>query len=409
MKIKTLHTAVALMALSILGACNDTASDIPYPEDTSVPEIFATSGKMKAAPGIEEASTDEPQLIEHNTFAAGSLLYFSQKGPNALNPNFTNPSESGNPYQYIYQYYPNDATWAEGYNFKVYNDPSQSETRLGFDWVEALNIGPDGNIFKFFAFHFPVDNRIRWNVETDQTGGNESPYDTDNFLKSDILGAYHATSAPFTRMRFRLFHLMTYLRVTIYVPVFNGSADDYTDQSFSGFLPEALQGGYVLNAYTNFNIDWAAARSSDTDAPLVILDDKSTKNNIKMYRHEGNDEISYINVREFYTGQVDGLDENNVDEVRTYDFSVLFPTQTFGDNFLCFALQSPGGDTKYYYFSGSQVLPNQESSYGLTQGTLQQLYLYLPRKTNQTILVGAKIIPWESAVTDMTVNKQNNE
>ena len=86
--------------------------------------------------------------------------------------------------------------------------------------------------------------------------------------------------------------------------------------------------------------------------------------------------------------------------------------QTVGDNFLCFTLQSPySEDLRYYYFSGSQIVGDKSESYGLTQGTLQELHLYLPRKTNETVLVGAKILPWLPADTEMTVTKdpQSND
>lgn len=163
-----------------------------------------------------------------------------------------------------------------------------------------------------------------------------------------------------------------------------------------------------MNALTDFNIEWAASKSSDTEAPFVQTPANGPKSNIRMYRHKDNDnEIKDdLYIKQYYTGTVDGI--TDYDEVRTYNFSVIFPTQNFGDNFLCFALTTPGGDVKYYYFSGSQIVGADGNSYGLTQGTLQQLYLYLPRKTNQTVLVGAKILPWQDAQTDMTVTKKEN-
>ena len=323
--------------------------------------------------------------------------------PQGSNPNFEDETEEATSYLYVYEYSANpNANWNEGYNFKHKSD------KWDFNWQNVLNIGPDGNAFKFFGFHYPVDNVIKWDVQRDQRGVSTDPYNTDNFLKSDILGAYHATSSLYTRMRFRLFHLMTYLKVTLYVPTYKGTADDANNLQYYGFNANAVDGGLMLNAYSSFTIDWAAAKSSDSEAPLVQIPSNARKDNIVMYMHQvtSSDPFS-INVRDYYGGAVDGLQDDGTDTVREYNFSVLFPTQNFGtDNFLCFVLKTPGNDTMYYYFAGSQIVEGEGNNYGLTQGTLQQLYLYLPRKTNQTVLIGAKVLPWNKSVTDMTVNKQ---
>lgn len=364
--------------------------------------IFAAGQDILRAEGMdgEDSEADNSAPIIYGSFQNGDLLYFSQM-PQGVNPNFEDQSESASNYLYIYSCSPNgQATWAEGYNFKVV------EGRRSFNWDNVLSVGPSGNAFKFFGFFFPGEEQtVRWNVEQDQTGS-ANPYDTDNFVKSDIMGAFHATSAIYTRMRFRLFHLMTYLMVKVYVPVFNGTANDYNNQSYSGFNENAMQGGYVLNAYTDFKIEWAASKSSDTDPPLVQADDTKAKSHIKMYRHDLDEsQISTVYVPDYYGQEVDGITDNQ-DRVRTYQFSVLFPTQAFDGDFICFALTTPGGDTKYYYFRAEQIIGSDGTSFGLTQGTLQELNLYLPRKTNQTVLVGAKILPWKDSETEMTVNKQ---
>lgn len=393
---------MSAITLLFMGACsNDSEPDKDVMSDNI--SIYAACNMMVTADNIGDDDTDETAPIILNDFLNGSLLYFSQMSQGD-NPNFEDSSEDAKSYLYVYEYRKNEnATWESGENFV------NKTGHWSFNWERTLAVGPNGNAFKFFAFYYPVDNTIRWNVEQDQTGGDETPYDTSNFLRSDIMGAYHATSSIYTRMRFRLYHLMTYLKVTLYVPVYKGEFSEPEKQNYSGFNAGALKGGYLLNAITDFSIEWAASKSSDTEAPLVQSNQSSQRKNIKMYRHQA-DEDATINlpVKDYYNGSVDGVIDN-MDEVRVYNFSVIFPTQAFNDNFLCFALTTPGGDVKYYYFSGSQLLGADSDSYGLTQGTLQQLYLYLPRKTNQTVLVGAKILPWQNAQTDMTVSKQQND
>lgn len=348
--------------------------------------VTVGSKHRKVAEGIDE-NDDEEGLI-NSSFVDGSVLYFSQMGPtDETNPNFTNEDADARPYLYKYVYYENpDANWDENYNFKY------MDGRKPFEWDSVPSIGSVGNSFSFYAMYFPVDNTVRFEVEADQS-------EKDNFLKSDVMGAYHATSTMFTRMRFNLFHLMVYLKVTLYVPVFE-SQDNNGNYKISGFDAGSMKGAYVMNANRKFNINWRVNRSSDTEAPLTSTID--SKANIKMYTHLYDDNviIDDFEVRDYYMGG-----NLTTDRVRAYTFSVLFPSQTFGDNFLCFALQAPDNSMKYYYFSGSQIV-GDSGNYSLTQGTLQQLKLYLPRNSNDVILIGANILPWKDAITDMTVTKE---
>ena len=211
------------------------------------------------------------------------------------------------------------------------------------------------------------------------------------------MGAYHATSSAYTRMRFRLFHLMVYLHVRLYVPEYREEVNN-DNYSYSGFDARAVEGAYILNAKTGFYIEWRTNRTSDTMAPLTTA--SGDKETIKVLAHEpNNDEPIKLDVGKYY-------DKGNLetDMVREYHFSVIFPSQEFGDNFLCFALRDKNNALRYFYFSGKQVL-GDGSNYSLSQGTLQQLSLYLPRYTNETILIGANILPWNNSVTDMTVSK----
>ena len=390
------HSWLAVIILAMLASCTseDPVSQ-PVGDDKVVESFPVTLSRQKAAPGIDMSEENADSLIIIDGFNNGDLLYFSQLSPSVA-PNFTDQAETASPYLYIYEYEENpNANWYEGYNFIV------KEGKQALDWDVVKSVGSVGNAFSLYGMYFPVDNTVKFNVLTNQKGPAENPYDPSNFMTSDIMGAYHATSALFTRMRFRLFHLMVYLRVTLYVPVYEDEVnDDYTQAQYSGFLAGAVKGAFVRNANTDFSIEWYANRSSDTEAPLTKTG--TTKSDIIMYAHEPDEDaiIDDLYVKSFYTqGDI------NYDRVREYNFSVLFPAQTFGDDFLCFALQAPDGKMKYYYFSGSQIV-GESGNFSLTQGTLQRLYLYIPRKTNETILVGAKILPWKDAQTDMTVTKK---
>ena len=407
------HTLMILATLAAFASCSAPETGRQETDGQQlVTRVYAARQQAVAADGVSDP-------IITDGFSEGDKLYFSQLPP-AGYPNFGQASSSSSSDLYVYEYREEpDADWNKEFNF-VHTEG------LGpvFDWETVKNVGSVGNAFSMYAFYYPLANSVRFDVEQDQRGS-EDPYDKSNFLKSDIMGAYHATSSLYTRMRFRLFHLMVYLKVTLYVPVYDDQ-NTYGDLSFSGFRENAVRNARVMNASTGFNIEWRAKRSSDTEAPLTQSDATGARHDIIMYRHEpGADNTTMIDIKDFYPnyGDISGLcscDEEctsesckgseggacTCDKVQVYHFSVLFPSQSFGDRFLCFELQDPQdeGKTRYYYFSGSQIV-GDSGNYSLTQGTLQELAIYLPRMTNETILVNAKILPWAEAATDMTVTK----
>ena len=399
MMMKQPHIFLVLFALLV--SCS-TAGLQEQPEEFVGEELTSVSVAREqplAASGIDTSDSGS-DVISTRGFTEGSKLYFSQQS-STLSPNFSNTDENATPFLYIYEYQEDpDASWDDIYTFNF----TCIEDRKAFNWRAAKQLGSVGNAFSFYAFYFPVDNERRFSVETDQRGDAEDLYDTSNFEKSDILGAYHATSSLYTRMRFRLFHLMVYLRVKIYVPVYQDTGEDSPENPrYSGFGEGALQSAEVINAYTDFSIDWSANRSSDTEAPLVQTN-TGNKKTIVMYRHNGDEDaiIEDFNVREYYSGG-----SLTTDDVREYNFSVLFPPQEFGNNyFLRFVLKSSDNSLKYYYFAANRMF---SGLLGLTQGTLQELDLYLPRTTNETILVGAKILPWGSSSTEMTVTEEKSD
>ena len=388
---------LSLPALLLAGACGDTEETRNPSDDTDLEVIKVSRLSRAEAPGMEDLAVGEAEAIVKNEFNPDDILYISQMG-SSVDPSFNEGASN----LYTYQYYKNDeASWDEGFNFKVFgNNPLR--------WSAVRELGSAGNAFAFYGMFFP-GNEVAFNVKTDQTGAPEDPYNPINFNNSDILGAYHATSALYTRLRFNLFHLMVYLKVTIYVPDFTDDYNPEEDFQYSGFKEGAMKAAYMLNTDTSFAIEWRAERSSDTEAPLT--QNNGTKTNIKMYMHEPDEEIiKDFKVSDYYNGG-----EIITDKVRAYNFSVLFPAQPFNQNsnIICFVLQKPiqgqgtGSDT-YYYFSSNQLM-SLSTDFALNQGTLQQLYLYLPRSTNKTILIGAKILDWGNTSTEMTVIPTDSE
>lgn len=405
---------IYILCLLFLIGCRNESNNTPDPSNDSIESIAAYFQPLKSIDFIttkaDEENDDEdnasnlevPPIINENFINEESIIYISQLGPDK-DPQFTDFSKEATPYCCKYVYYENkNADWDYDYNFKV------AKNSFSINWTNVKQIGSYGNSFSFFSLYFPIDNEVKFYVQEDQRGKEEDVYDTSNFLKSDIMGAYHATTSLFTRLRFRLFHLMVYLKITLYVPTYTDESKD-EDFKYSGYKEGSLLGGYVMNAHTGFGIEWRAGKSSDTEvlATQVSKDIDDIKN-IAMYLHpyeEGKNVTRLENIKDFYSGF---KGPENFDNVMVYNFSVLFPAQTFGDNFLCFGLKDIEDNNRYYYFSSSQVNGESGNLY-LTPGKLQQLYLYLPRTSNETILVGAKILPWKDSVTDMTVTKDETK
>lgn len=390
---------ISTLLFTLCGACSDNKDLGTDSSDPTIDNVVVQLESRKAAPGMDQLAEGEAKeiVIDNSILTPGSILYISQMGPdNNRNPNFDNPSTDAVPYQYQYAYNENnEADWDEGFNFSTEQD------RLPIIWKTVKQLGSVGNSFSFYAMFFPLSSAPVFSVNSDQTGGVDNPYDDTKFKQSDILGAYHATTALFTRMRFRLFHLMTYLKITLYVPIYQDAITG-NDQTYSGFEAGALTEAYLLGATTDFSIDWRADRSSDTEPPLV-KNSNSTPTPIKMYMHEP----EFNEPIEITVSNYDKNPQLETDNVWAYNFSVLFPQQPKDNIRLCFPIKSKDDNVKYYYFSASNV-KDGTGDFDLKQGTLQQLYLYLPRKDNETILIGAKILPWGNSTSDMTVYEQQS-
>lgn len=320
---------------------------------------------------------------------------------------------------YDFQFIPGseDASWDDenSYNFGPYfqDDP--------LEWNKIGEKGSYNAGFALYAMYFPIENKIR--SVTDEVGAihyyvMEDQSTLENLMKSDILGAYHSTGALFSRIRFRLFHLMTYLRVRLYVPV-------YDDVKHNGFRENALLSASLDNVTPYFAIDWKAVRSSDTQGPAVTQ--LNGNGSIIMYQHplpKGSDHHPIVKL-EYKKYLSDNYFDQGItgdyDYVRIYDFSVILPNQrgTIGEDgkeipftatdFLNFYFQTNSGGRTRYFFNQSTSANSDENVLDLSQGNFQYLELYVPRVGNQAIFVGAEVKPWNHKATDMFLTPKEVE
>lgn len=305
-----------------------------------------------------------------------------------------------------------ETSWEEGYNFA----PDDEDDPL--EWYKILAGGTNKGLYTLYALYFPketklrqteVDGQIRYSVMQDQRGPSNDPYNPINLIKSDIFGAYHATGLLFTRLRFRLFHLMTYLRIRLYVPVFDVN-------SKTGFFPEALMSASLDHATPEFAVEWSTLGTSDASAPAISPLEGDGE--IVMYQHPLDPEAEPIEIK--YTdfipkGYYEQPIEGDYDKVRVYDFSVIMPMQKGSidesgqeinyseTDFLKFNLKSNSGASVNYYFNQSLSANSTGSNLDLKQGNFQFLELYVPRVGNKILLVSGNVNPWLHRTTSVVM------
>ena len=426
-------------AIVCLSACNDNSSEEISDEYVRKMDFLPVSLATRSPGDGDEyqgVSPYEDDILDDAFVAGESVLYISQLARgmtpfsyletlgddddtddgdgDSSDPSDGSGQDSGddtndddevnltNVYKYTYEErdkYPNP-NWETEFNFF----PQKAIDMV--DWEVIRSNGSYGNGFTLFGLYFPHSQKLRYEVESDQST-------LENLQVSNVLGAYHSTSSLYTRLRFRLFHLMVYLKVNVFIPVFQTNVDDLGNSSISGFAADALQNVELMNVYPKFSINWTADRSSDTEAPLTeIVSLDETPVNINMYRHPFPNDGTLPQKIQIPISSYDPnvQDPEQTDEVWLYTYSVLFPAQgaRFSEsNFLRFNVRSNVGNViKKYSFNGSQFAGTGQLD--MAQGNMQTLNLYLPRNAGEAVLVKADVINWNFTSSDMHVSEDKN-
>lgn len=441
----------------------------PYLQEISV--VRATRSAAGSETGSEAgsdsgANSDKPapppydgeEIFDVEFVENESYLYVSQ-GTRYLNPFQTKT------YKYVY-FNNTNAGWEEGFNFKPCDEGYDKDTEVNpnaLNWETVGQNGSVGNGFALYAMYYPGQVDGLRSVAADQSR-------LTDLRNSDILGAYHSTSALYSRVRFMLHHLMVYVKVNLYVPVFGETwkTEDkkLENQGFSGYTAESLTDAFVMKACPDFTVDWAASISSEGSPAVNLPDGYADKlTNIRMYSHahadagyevpdetqsapdgksaragaaeeedqggeSGPEEVkairpvkkTRIDISQFLPKDMidiqpmDPAEDGKIyDDVFMYSFSVIIPAQyadftSQNPGFLKFAFKRPSTNTdKNYYFSSGFSSNSQSSVLEPNKGTLQVLNLYLPRKGDEVILIGAQIQDWTNVDTDMNLQPQDKD
>lgn len=419
--------AAMLTALLLCGACT-AESDAPaeYETGPTIDRISVSIAGMTGAGAATRSGTPAiPDTVKIDTlynieelipydieFSGSSVLQVSQKTRD------TDPFQKDNQtydFKFSEDY---DATWDnEGsFNF-VACDPDNP-----LDWNKIGAGGSWNGGFALFSLYFPDENSIR-EKEGDQGAMiysvMEDQSTLQNLMRSDILGAYHSVPNLFSRIRFRMFHLMTYLRIRLYVPV-------YDDELNTGYRNGALLSATFNHVNPDFAIDWGVIRAGDTQGPAVSPIDGDSQ--IKMYQHplpagETEYPTTVIKYKDYLRdGYFDQGITGDYDTVRVYEFSVIIPNQSgsfdakgvwhnnFAEtDFLNFYFRSNSGATTRYYFTQALSANSNASTLEMNQGVFQYLQLYVPRVGNAVVYVGAQVKNWEQKGTEMLLTPEEEE
>lgn len=423
----------------------DTGTEIEKDDIVNNIRVFLPTRAGQSDVNAEITPADSlDALLQQTEFPDGSIIYISQMG-STVSPAFPLTHNENTPNLYAYQYDGNkDATWEEGFNFTL------APNSAPIEWPVIQSYGSVGNTFGLYALYFPSGS-IGLNVNANYPNvytvseweNNKTIEDMKNL---DVMGAYHAFSSLYDRLRFRFFHLMVYVRLTLYVPVYDpndgktGTGFDanaftacrfQTANNVRNFIPGAFLGTSsqhssnsqpYMNLSRYWRIDYSANRSSDKEGPLVYtipITDKtygSPNANICMHVHglgrspdASFEEMTLTNVRDFYPAS-----PIETDRVRKYEFSAIFPPQTLSGELLYFHLKEVGtpasmlpenlneSSIRRFYFGVNQLVTDK-NEISFTSGTMNHIELYIPRTGTNAILISAKVKPWTEAFTDMTV------
>ena len=382
---------ILFLTVSFLSGCNDYEATVEADKEDNL--IFSLDFPSRSVGNDITVSNLDP--LENYFNEEKSVLLIAQRTQNhsISFDDYNGDTKNGYLFKYVWdgkeanpiegEKTPN---WEAGYNFK---------NLVGWDnplnWTKVISNGALGSSYAFGALYYPIDNEQRSSIEEDQST-------LDGLGKSNLLGAYHLTESLYERFRFRLYHLMACIRVTILVP----AKTENDDPKNPGFDERNMK-AYMLKMKKDFIIEWGDRSSEE---PPILKDDESVSDryNITMYPHPvtGNRDPFEIDLSYF------GIEEPETDQVRAYTFTGLFPPQTLSntDNILEFALMrsktSNNVDTRYYW-STSQLIANLQVSPGI----ITNLVLYLPRTENNAILLRSEIIDWDQTDASFTLTPEN--
>ena len=376
--IKKLHIYILSSLFTVLLGCSAAEEEqpsVPVPEGD---RIFDVEFETRAG---EDGNDD---LLNAQFINGQSVILISQRGENLSldfedymtdpdNPSLVIPNT--NLYKYVYYTNPS-ADWAQGFDFQPVGEHA-------LDWDAIEKAGKLNSDYSLGALFYPVQYEVHNYVDTDQSILN-------NLLRSNIQAAWHKTNSLRSRLRFKFYHMMAAVRVTLLVPV-------WRPEDNSGFGEDAVQSASMLSVQPNFSIDWPLELKTE-DFPLPQLSTTDPLSDIKMYLESASNEVKTVNLHDLNPGF-----PNEEDSYREATFLMLLPPQNpaSAGPAMRFILNSISGTERRYIWYSSDLVGS--SAITFARNSLTHLTLYVPRAENSAILVKSYIVPWTEAESQFSV------
>lgn len=458
-KKKTILNILASISLGVFISCSETELKAPSILDDNAP-FLETVGVVFAgsqdddidipvvSPGEHTDNFEATELLDdafHNVengrvdtlffsqLVSGKLVPFQSIDPSVFPSNMPERMKKKfkDGYPNLYKYYYDkryESTWEDnpgGYNFF----PKDTVVKMNWDDIKFWGLNNTG--YALYSLYYPYNNRLPLDdsgnldlyVEPDQRS-------IDALRKSNFLGGFHSSSKSGQRVKFKLYHLTSYIKVTLYIPVFNPHDTIINEQGNkeevrTGFPADALQTAEVRNVYNRFRINWYGGRSSDT-APITAVQTDTERTDVLMYMPSAEDyadtdglpPVVRVRLADYIRDAESNKEIPEYDDCWKITLSALIPGgqdypigdsqypggQTWTDlNFLRFNFRQNIGEVpKSYVFNGNSGfgLIGSGDALSIGQGKIQHLNLYIPRYGAAAVLLGANVVDWEQWYND---------
>lgn len=357
----------------LLAACssNETlpTTDVEPEQSTDVAFSASISGG-----GSTGRADDEP--YKHNQFLLNTSRIRVVNTVNYSTPDFTDVKEGETPEYKEYIYTQENISFDDNkVNFKPYEEN-------GFNWND---IRPTAASFIFEAACYPSEYKYFSEVAANQS----TP---ENFWKADLLLAHHAQplSQRYDLVQLKFYHVFAMVRVEIDLPI----SDPY---EAGGFPEDAITNVELVDMQVGYHVDYTSAIGNNECRIVTASGNKRT--NISMYCLKRDKPTSSGGIR-----------------TQHYEFCGIVPVQSIMDKDLVrFTIQTYTDEVEgdkpvidenktYIFHPGASESGTGTNTIYLSQEHITVLELSVTHTPQQTILLNAKIQPWDNAYTEMDMS-----
>lgn len=357
----------------LLAACssNETLPTTDVDPEQSTDVAFSASISGGGSTGRADDET-----YKHNQFLLNTSRIRVVNTVNYSTPDFTDVKEGETPEYKEYIYTKENISFDDNkVNFTPYEEN-------GFNWND---IRPTAASFIFEAACYPMAYEYFSEVATDQRT-------RDNFWKADLLLAHHAQplNQRYDLVKLKFHHVFAMVRVEIDLPI----SDPY---DAGGFPEDAITNVELVDMLVGYHVDYTSAITNDGCRNVTASGNKRA--DISMYCLKRDEPTNSGGIR-----------------TQHYEFCGIVPVQSIMNKDLVrFTIQTYTDevegdkpvideDKTYIFHPGASESGTGTNTIYLSQEHITVLELSVTHTPQQTILLNAKIQPWDNAYTEMDMS-----